>query len=213
MIKRALIVGITAIALFAFAAPAAQAQEYPPEGDGVLVSDTTVVPGQIITVSAFTFAPGSEVGFTFFSHAVFLGSATADGDGVATRQVQIPWDATPGQHALVASGIAPDGSELNVAAILTVLAVADGVTDGVTDGDGVTGVGIRDVIRTAPGVAGVGVDGVGVDRVGVDRAGVTGQLPRTGSDSLPLVRIAAALMAVGGGLLFITRRRRAAAAS
>lgn len=208
MIKRGLIVGITAIALFAFAAPAAQAQEYPPEGGAVVVSDTTVVPGQIITVSAFTFAPGSEVGFTFFSHPVFLGSATADADGVATRQVQIPLDATPGQHALVASGIAPDGSEFNVAAILTVLAVADGVTDGVTDGDGVTGVGITDVISTAPGVA-----AVGVDRVGVDRAGVTGDLPRTGSDSLPLVRIAAALMAVGGGLLFITRRRRAAAAS
>jgi LPXTG-motif cell wall-anchored protein len=207
MIKRALIVGITAIALFAFAAPAAQAQEYPPPENGLIVSDTTVVPGQIITATAFTYAPGSEVGFTFFSHAVFLGSATADGDGFATTELQIPWDATPGQHALVASGIAPDGSELNVAAILTVLAVADGVTDGVPS-DGVTGVGIRDVISTAPGVA-----AVGVDRVGVDRAAVTGELPRTGSESLPLLRIAAALMAVGGGLLFITRRRRAAAAS
>lgn len=38
--------------------------------------------------------------------------------------------------------------------------------------------------------------------------GAAGALPRTGDDSLPLLRVGAVLIAAGGLLLFLTRRRR-----
>jgi alpha-L-fucosidase len=169
MIKRALTVAIAAAALLALAAPA-QAQQYPPDTVFITVSDTTVVPGQPIDISAGLFVPGSPVGFTFFSQPVNLGTATADGDGVATLSVNIPSDATPGTHTITAAGTGIDGAPLSVSTTVTVL---------------------------ADGAAGAGPDG-----------GATGGLPRTGSDPMPIARIAAALLAVGGGLLFITRRRR-----
>jgi LPXTG-motif cell wall-anchored protein len=167
MIKRALTVAIAAAALLALAAPA-QGQQYPPDTVFITVSDTTVVPGQPIDISAGLFVPGSPASFTFFSQPVNLGTATADADGVATLSVTIPSDATPGTHTITASGTGIDGEPLSVSTTVTVLA------DGAAGADD----------------------------------GATGGLPRTGSDPMPIARIAAALVAVGGGLLFITRRRR-----
>lgn len=177
MIKRALTVVISLAALLAVAAPA-QGQQYPPAGNFIVVSDSTVVAGQIIVIQAGTFAPGSTVNFNFFSEHVELGAATADALGVATLSARIPGNAKAGDHTITASGVDDDGSALELSTTVTVLAADDGVA---------AGPGVR-----APGV-------------------VSGGLPRTGSESLPLTRIAAALFAVGAGLLFLTRRRRAAA--
>lgn len=176
MIKRAATIVISLVALLALAAPA-HGQQYPPGPFGVFVSDTTVFPGQTITITAGVFAPGSTVTDTFFSQPVELGTATANADGVATLEGTIPLNATPGTHTITASGVAADGSPLEVSTTVTVLDDDDGVE--------------------APGGAGA--------------AG--GGLPITGSESLPIARIGAALLAVGGGLLFITRRRRAATAA
>lgn len=46
------------------------------------------------------------------------------------------------------------------------------------------------------------------DGVAAGAAGAAGGLPRTGNDSLPLLRVGAVLAAAGGLLLFLTRRRR-----
>jgi LPXTG-motif cell wall-anchored protein len=174
MIKRALTVIVAVGALLAVSTPA-QSQEYPPPTFGVFVSDSTVFAGQIIIIQAGVFAPGSTVTFNFFSQPVTLGTASADASGVATLEAQIPTTATPGEHTIVASGVAADGSPLEVSTSITVL--ADDAAAG----------------------AGAGAGGAG------------GDLPTTGSDSLPIARVGAALLAVGGGLLFVTRRRRAAA--
>lgn len=175
MIKRALTVVIAVGALLAVSTPA-QSQEYPPPANGVFISDSTVFAGQVIIIQAGVFAPGSTVTFNFFSQPVLLGTAAADASGIATLEATIPTNATPGTHTIVASGIAPDGSPLEVSTTITV--VADGA-DGAAVGGGAAG----------------------------------GDLPRTGSNSVPVARIGAALLAVGGGLLFVTRRRRAAAAA
>src|SRR5512138_2371710 len=99
MIRRALTLMVSVAALLALATPA-HGQQYPPGQFGVFVSDTTVVPGQTITISAGIFASGSTVTFTFFSQPVTLGTATADADGVATIEATIPSDATPGTHTI-----------------------------------------------------------------------------------------------------------------
>ncbi len=177
MIKRALTVVVSLAALLAVAAPA-EGQQYPPAGNFIVVSDSTVVAGQVIVIQAGTFAPGSTVTLNFFSDPVALGSATGDALGIATLSARIPGNARAGDHTITATGVDDDGTALELSTTVTVLAADDGV---------VAGPGIR-----APGA-------------------VSGGLPRTGSESLPLTRIAAALLAVGGGLLFMTRRRRAAA--
>lgn len=177
MIKRVLTVMIAVGALFAVSTPA-QSQEYPPPSNGVFISDTTVVGGQVIIVQAGIFAPGSTVTFTFFSQPVVLGTAEADDVGIVTFEARIPSNASVGVHTIVASGIAPDGSPLEVSTTVTVLASDDG-TDEATAGFGTGGT-------------------------------TRGSLPRTGGESLPMLRIAAALLAVGAGMVFVTRRRRAA---
>lgn len=177
MIKRALIVAVSVVALFALAAPA-WGQQYPPGSFFVTVSDTTVVPGQTITITAGTFGSGTTVSVAFFSQPVNLGSATAGANGTASLSATIPADATTGAHTITATGTGADGAPVSVSTTVTVV---------------------------EEGAAGAGAAGAG---------GAAGDLPRTGDDSsLPLARIAAALVAVGGGLLFVTRRRRAAAAA
>lgn len=126
MIKRAATLAISLVALLALAAPA-NGQQYPPGPFGVFVSDTTVFPGQTITITAGIFASGSTVTDTFFSQPVELGTATADADGIATLEGTIPLDATPGTHTITASGVAPDGSPLELSTTVTVLADDDGV--------------------------------------------------------------------------------------
>jgi len=143
-----------------------------------------------VFVSDTTVVPGQPIviqagGFapgtpvTFSIGGIVLGTVTADAGGIATLEVDVPADLAPGTYTITATGVAPDGSPLTVETTITVVADAD--DDGVADGD----------------------DGVGAGGVSVG-----GGLPRTGSDSVPLARVAAALVALGGGLLFITRRRR-----
>lgn len=190
MIKRALTVIIAAGALLAVSTPA-HSQEYPPPTNGIIISDSTVVAGQFIIIQAFTFAPGSSVTINFFSQPVTLGTATADASGVATLEAQIPTNASVGTHTITASGVDSTGAPLELSTGITVVpSESAGAGAGVGAGGGAAGVGA--------GAAG---------------AGAAGGLPKTGSDALPLARIAGALVAVGGGLLFITRRRRAAAAA
>ena len=118
MVKRLLALG--AVVLIAAAGPAG-AQDYPPGGDDVAVSDSSVEPGQPITISAQIFQPGTSVTFTLFSAPVVLGTATADANGVATITATIPTTAAAGTHTIEASGIGADGQPLTVTQTITVL--------------------------------------------------------------------------------------------
>jgi len=112
---------LLAAALVLVTAGTAAAQDYPPAGDTVTVSDTTVEPGQSITLSARTFQAGSTVTFTLFSAPVVLGTATANSSGVATITATIPANTAPGTHTIEATGVDEAGNPLTVTTTITVL--------------------------------------------------------------------------------------------
>ena len=108
MMKRAMALALVLVGLMA--APAA-AQQYPPETNIITVSVTCPTPGEALTVSAQTFAPGAEVTVSLEPTPTVLGTAMANGDGVATLDVTIPADATPGAHTITAVGLSAAGTE------------------------------------------------------------------------------------------------------
>ncbi len=140
MIRRSLIV-VAVIAAVSVAAlgPAsvAGAQQYPPGAFFLTVSDTTVFPGQTITVSGAVTPGATTVSFTFFSVAQSVGDVTPAADGTFSADVTIPTDAEVGSHTLVAN----DNTGLEVSASLTVVAAGGGAA-----GAGATGAG--DLPRT-----------------------------------------------------------------
>ncbi len=178
MIKRIL---LFAAALALAATPGvAQAQGYD-EGDFIAVSDTTVVPGQPITISGCCFV--GDVVIDIFSTPQRLGTATADANGVFNTTVEIPTDITPGEHTITATGQNIDGSgELVLRFPITVVGAGAGAGDTAGIGDG----------------AGAGV-GLG-----------TGTLPRTGAEAFPLAQAGLALVLVGAAAVLSVRSRRSA---
>ena len=106
MTRRLVALSALFIGALVVAAPAG-AQQYPPQQEGIQTSDSTVSPGQPITVAGCCIA--GEVTITFES--VVLGTTTASpADGSFSVQVTIPADASPGTHTITASGQAFDGS-------------------------------------------------------------------------------------------------------
>ncbi|HYF46858.1 MAG TPA: LPXTG cell wall anchor domain-containing protein [Acidimicrobiales bacterium] len=92
MIRRMLI--LAAVALIALTGTA-----HAQYGDGTTtVSDSTVVPGQTITVTTDGCQPGSEV--TFFFDGEAAGSGTTDDTGTASADITVPADAAPGEHEI-----------------------------------------------------------------------------------------------------------------
>ncbi len=95
----------------------ADAQLYPPQAcnPGVLsASDTTVVPGQQISVSGCGFAPNTPIEITFESvpqllRTILSGPASSATTESFSTDVVIPSDAAVGRHTLKASGLAADG--------------------------------------------------------------------------------------------------------
>lgn len=124
MIKKVL--ALTAVLLFATAG-AAQAQTYPPAGNGITANDTTVAAGDPITLTAQTFQAGASVTFTLFSVPEVLGTATANSSGVATLTTTIPAGTTSGSHTIKATGIGANGQALTVALSITVGAGTSGI--------------------------------------------------------------------------------------
>jgi LPXTG-motif cell wall-anchored protein len=106
-------------ALF-MAAPAA-AQQYPPAVNSITVGCRTPAPGEAVDVQARTFAAGTQV--TVSLNDAAIGSAAADGSGIASVKATIPADTARGAYDLTASGQAPDGSTLTLS---TKISVANG---------------------------------------------------------------------------------------
>jgi hypothetical protein len=86
-----------------------------PSTDLTLTTDkgaiTSATPGQKITVVGTGFMPFSTATVVIYSDPIVLGTVTTDADGNFSREVEVPTSLAAGQHHLVASGVAPDGSQ------------------------------------------------------------------------------------------------------
>lgn len=110
-------------ALLLLAAAPALAQ-YPPDvTTTVAVSDTTVVPGETITVTGEGFAPGTRVTITLDDTQVLAVAAVRD-DGRFSAQVTIPEDIAPGVHKITAAGVDAEGQPRGFDIFITVVAPA-----------------------------------------------------------------------------------------
>lgn len=180
MLKRILALGVAIVGLSA--APAL-AQQYPPKDNKIDVSTMTPCPAEPFTVKAQTFEPGSTVTAQLASTSAVLGTATADGQGVATFEISIPDSPAPGasvQRDIQVVGTSSDGGELTLSAAVEIRDCSEGAPPAVVPA------------ATPPGG--------------------DGDLPRTGaSNTWTLVQIGLGLAAVGGVLLALGRRRRNAA--
>jgi hypothetical protein len=177
-----------AAALTLLLAIPAHAQDYPPSGSGLTVSESTVSPGESFTVSGEGAEPGAIVTFTLKRSASALGSsrAVAAGPGLARLVAAV----RPQAQSSVTLGRATANADGEYSATLTIPA------------------------GTAPGVytltASSGGEILSVATLRVVAAGV-GDLPFTGATVLPGLAIGATLIVVGGLLLLSLKRRRSAA--
>jgi hypothetical protein len=84
----------------------ASAQPYPPPRNPTCnVSDTTISPGDQVTVSGKHWRPGSTVTFTLQPEGINLGSTTVGVNGKFSAVVTIPTNIQPGPHTIECSGI------------------------------------------------------------------------------------------------------------
>ena len=104
----------------------ASAQQYPPKKPTCGVSDTSISPGDQVTVSGKDWQPGSTVTFTLRPEDVNLGSTTAGGNGEFSAVVTIPTSIEPGPHTIVCSGVDRNGDPFVVANPIRILAVVGG---------------------------------------------------------------------------------------
>jgi len=161
------------------AAPAAAQYE-----GGLLVTISTDTPnppvGSQVNILGAGCPPGSTV--TLFVDGVSVGTATADADGEFAFVITAP--STPGPVEVTAQcGDEPPG-----VAELTLNVVAAGAGAGA-------------------GAPGLGAS-AGAGGQLATSAAAGGQLATTGSDTFPIVRIGAVLLAVGGIAVLATRRQR-----
>jgi PGF-CTERM protein len=109
---------LTALALAAafavFVGPAvAQAQDYPPSGEDLTVSDSRVVRGQSITISGGGAEPGATVQIIIAGQVV--ATTTADGDGNFSASFSIPAGLEVGTYTVTAVSNGEVLSSLQVA--------------------------------------------------------------------------------------------------
>lgn len=146
--------------------------QYPPTSVSGTVSDTTLVPGQSLTVSSTGWAPGSTVTIDFLSVPTRIGRATPDATGAFAVEVDVPRGATPGGHTIRLSGTGSNGQPRVAELAVTVVDEED--SDGDSDGDG-------------------GVAGGGGGRLAVTGANLT-----VGITLLTLLSLAGALTLLNG---------------
>ena len=90
--------------LVGLVATPAWAQQYPPKKPTCQVSDTSISPGDEVTVSGKHWQPGSTVTFTLQPEGINLGSTTVGVNGKFSAVVTIPNSVQPGAHTIVCSG-------------------------------------------------------------------------------------------------------------
>ena len=112
--------------LVGLVATPASAQQYPPEKPTCQVSDTTISPGDQVTVSGKHWQPGSTVTFTLQPEGINLGSASVGQNGEFSAVVTIPDSIQPGAHTIVCSGIDQNGDPVVVGIDVQILGVVGG---------------------------------------------------------------------------------------
>lgn len=127
--RRSILMVITVTALLAVVTGPAFAQYPPLPAEELVVSDTTVVPGEPITVVSSGWAPGSVVTLTLFSDPVVLGTAEVGADTSFSTTVEIPESTQPGTHTLQSSGTSDEGEPRIEELTIEVLAAGSGVDD------------------------------------------------------------------------------------
>jgi hypothetical protein len=118
----ALMIGL----LVGLVAAPASAQQYPPKKPTCQVSDTTIIPGDQVTVSGKHWKPGSTVNFTLQPEGISLGSATVGQNGKFSAVVTIPESIQPGAHRIVCSGIDRKGDPVVLGIDVQILGVVGG---------------------------------------------------------------------------------------
>jgi hypothetical protein len=106
--------------LVGLVATSASAKPYPPKKPTCQVSDTTVSPGDQVTVSGKHWKPGSTVRFTLQPEGIPLGSTTVGTNGKFSAVVTIPSNATAGPHTIECSGIDRRGNPVVLATNITI---------------------------------------------------------------------------------------------
>jgi hypothetical protein len=83
-------------------------------------ADTSLTPGQEVTVSGTGFLPNSTVSLAVYSTPTTLGTVTADAQGAFRREVTIPSSLAAGAHTLVAAGVDAQGNPRYLTQAITV---------------------------------------------------------------------------------------------
>jgi LPXTG-motif cell wall-anchored protein len=115
---------------------------------------TKAAPGEKITVVGSGFLPFSEATVIIYSTPQVLGTVVTDATGSFSVQVQVPAGLAAGRHSLVASGVAPDGTERFLRMNVTVDAAGVATVDG--DGDGKDSLAYTGSEPLVPALLGIG---------------------------------------------------------
>jgi hypothetical protein len=100
----------------------ASAQPYPPRPRPTCnVSDTTLSPGDQVTVTGKHWRPGSTVRFTLQPEGINLGSTTVGVNGKFSAVLTIPTNIVPGPHTIECSGTSRRGDPVVRAITIQIL--------------------------------------------------------------------------------------------
>ena len=148
--------------LVGLVATPAWAQQYPPKKPTCQVSDTSISPGDEVTVSGKHWQPGSTVTFTLQPEGINLGSATVGQNGKFSAVVTIPEDnVEPGAHTIVCSGTNRRGDPVVRAIIVQILGLILGGGGGTASTGTVLNLPLWMVLIAALFVAGVVLVAIG----------------------------------------------------
>jgi hypothetical protein len=117
MKKTLALASVLLVGVLGMAAPAMAGEGYTDE-DALVLSDTTVAPGEEFEATVGVCEPGSEA--TFEIDGEPAGEAIADDEGQATATLTAPTD--EGTHTVTASCTGPDGEAVVLSSTLTVVA-------------------------------------------------------------------------------------------
>ncbi|HEX9235741.1 MAG TPA: hypothetical protein VF972_05640 [Actinomycetota bacterium] len=123
MRRTGIVIGVLAAFGLLLASPAS-AQGYPHPKPSCHLEPTSVQAGATAEVEGFNWLPQSTVSLTFFTDPTSLGTAQADQNGKFQKSVQIPSDASVGDHTIQASGTDLDGNPATVSCPAVVVAAA-----------------------------------------------------------------------------------------
>ena len=116
-----LVIGLL-VSLLATAAPAMAGEEYSDE-DTIVLSDSTVAPGDEFDATVEVCEPGTEATFDIDGDAA--GEAVADADGSATATLTAPTE--EGTYTVTGTCTGPDGETVVLSSTLTVGDAGEGL--------------------------------------------------------------------------------------